>query len=259
VEFPPPSGPIGGKEGELDLWLEAEQGSDRLHLVVECKKNNPEFVNWVFFRRASSAEGNPFVVSQVTNQPRDDPPNGWTAGASIRTLTATGAVTIDGRETRGDYSRIKDRKSKTRTANNAIRDAAYQVALSTKAIVAEQLRFSQALGGHADAGVPPWMSSVVFPVIVTTAHLFECAFDPENVDPATGELPLEKVSLQALDQVIYEYALPRHLQSGPADLRAALVGNTMERFWRMHLLVIQSTHFARFLQEFFQPDVALRC
>ena len=39
VEFPPPSGPLRGKESALDIRASRGQSDDRLCLLIECKKN----------------------------------------------------------------------------------------------------------------------------------------------------------------------------------------------------------------------------
>ncbi len=49
VEFPPPSGPVRGHESNLDIRAEHAEGTNVLTLAVECKKHNPEFVDWIFF------------------------------------------------------------------------------------------------------------------------------------------------------------------------------------------------------------------
>src|ERR1700730_1636817 len=51
VEFPPPSAPLRGTESALDIRASRGESDNRLCLLIECKKNNPEFVDWVFFQR----------------------------------------------------------------------------------------------------------------------------------------------------------------------------------------------------------------
>jgi hypothetical protein len=49
------------KESSLDLRLEMAKSEDRRPtLLVECKKNNPEFVDWIFFPR-SEQQVRPFI------------------------------------------------------------------------------------------------------------------------------------------------------------------------------------------------------
>jgi hypothetical protein len=51
VEFPPPNGPIRGKESALDIRAERDWPEHRITILIECKKNNTEFVNWIFFKK----------------------------------------------------------------------------------------------------------------------------------------------------------------------------------------------------------------
>ena len=53
VEFPPPNGPWRGKESSLDIWARRENETHVVDALIECKKANPEFVNWIFFERTS--------------------------------------------------------------------------------------------------------------------------------------------------------------------------------------------------------------
>ena len=55
IDYPveSPTTPIygGAKESNLDIRAELDVfGGTRLTLLIECKKNNPDFINWVFFQ-----------------------------------------------------------------------------------------------------------------------------------------------------------------------------------------------------------------
>src|SRR5207248_3223964 len=106
-------------------------------LIIECKKNNPDFVKWIFFPKTS--QGPQAVISpQIENSPRPDEAVGWTVRSSLRTgLFVTELAADEARETRADY-RSYQRNDKTKTSNAAITDAAYQVALATQAIYYEE-------------------------------------------------------------------------------------------------------------------------
>jgi hypothetical protein len=56
VEYPPPNGPWRGKESSLDIRArKLLPDSQILDIQIECKKANPEFVNWIFFPKRSSS------------------------------------------------------------------------------------------------------------------------------------------------------------------------------------------------------------
>ena len=146
---------------------------------------------------------------------------------------------------------FKNQGTKTRTSNAAVSDAAYQVALATRAIVSEDSTFSEKLGNSQPSPPAPWNARRLFPVIVTTAKLFVCEFDPNNVSPITGEIEYARAALTEASQLVYEYPLPPHLQYEPRDLVAVLKGEAVEKFRRMHVLVVQSVQLANLLQTFY--------
>lgn len=59
VAFSPTSGPLhkaSSHESTLDIRAELSYRDGRLlTLLIECKKNNPEFVEWMFFSEANPA------------------------------------------------------------------------------------------------------------------------------------------------------------------------------------------------------------
>jgi len=225
-----------------------------LCLLIECKKNNPEFVNWVFFNRFRTPR-DAFNVSQVENKPREAPASGWDTSSAIRNIGGPGDVVADeARETKGDYAHIRG-GDKTKTSNRAIQDAAYQVALATQAIIEEDSSISGRLGMRSGASAPPWKIKAYIPAIVTTAKLFVCDFDPANVNPVTGEVPFDQASIFEAPSVVFEYTLPRHLQFGPATISGSYGEGLVDLFTRIHVLVIQSQHFAEILRGLGEEDL----
>ena len=102
---------------------------------------------------------------------------------------------------------------------------------------------------------PAWRIKAYIPAIVTTAKLVVCDFDPADVNPVTGEVPFDKATLREVPSVTFEYTLPRHLQFGPADISRSYGEGLVDLFTRMHLLVIQSGHFADVLKELGKGDL----
>lgn len=242
VEFPPPNGPLRGKEGELDIYAEQTIEKSSLRLVMECKKNNPEFVNWIFFEKLKKKSV------------------GWTLNRNIRSKsgdieimqptldrTPINLFTADAaREVRGDYTSTKS-KNKTKTANNAISDAAYQVCLATQAMARDDLIQGRALlkANSQKLAVPD--ETVFYPVIVTTAKLFRCEFNPTDIDGAKGEIAYEKARLTPEQFLLYQYPVPRHLQVTTKDLVATLEEDSLDMFTYSQILVVNSDHLTRLL------------
>ena len=246
VEFPPPNGPIRGKESTLDIRAELRRGDTLLTMLVECKKNNPEFINWIFFSKHPLCSLNSAVFNQIDNTPRPAPNVGWNVQASLRGVSLKVPLADEARETRGSYLEYK-KGDKTKTSNSAISDAAYQISLATQAIAEEECRFSRSLG--YGTGPIPWLKQVLLPTVVTSARIFTCDFDPSDVNPATGELPYDKAQISEQPYVLFEYSLPRHLQGAPADLLGALNSGGLEWFTRMHIMILHSGNFAGVLPQ----------
>jgi hypothetical protein len=49
VDFISQNGRVRGNESALDIRAELNHESLHITLLIECKKNNPDFVNWIFF------------------------------------------------------------------------------------------------------------------------------------------------------------------------------------------------------------------
>lgn len=246
VEFPKATAALRGEESALDaraeLPLPPEQ---KLTLLIECKKHNPEFVNWIFFRRSRSrGKTEPISICRIENRHLAQPNTlwNWVPEILLGWMNLPFIVVSDCRETREKYGTV-DAKGKTKTANNAISDAAYQIALARQAIVLEETRFSDALSRRDKQRQMPWTRQVILPAIVTSARLRLCDFDPQDVNPRSGEIPLSKAAFSEHPMLVYEYPVPHHLQLAPASLARVIEQRQHDLFARMHILVIQSESF----------------
>lgn len=258
VEFPPPNGPFRGKESALDIRVELREGSKILTFIVECKKNNPDFVDWVFFPKRGEMAQRQFVARVIENQTKQEPNVGWDVNTHLLQLPMN-SVTLfsEAREARGDYQSFKSGQ-KTKTSNAAVTDAAYQVALATQAIWMEETQHSQQQAKYNPIPKLGYESQLIVPCIVTTAQLYSCSFDPKDVNPGTGEISLDKTILKQVPFIIYEYSLPKHLQVAPLDLSQVISSNTFEVLVRMDILIINSSYLRYLLTEDISIDSMIR-
>lgn len=240
VEFPMPFQGIRGKESNLDIRAYAYDGTVQLTLVIECKKNNPEFVNWIFFPHRKRYQGDLFEISRMFNR-KDSGNDGWVIDTDIAKLYFENiSKTDEARETRGSYKDYKNNATKTKTSNSSISDAAYQVAIAAQSILVEEvLRHKH--------GNQNWQYHLILPVIVTSARLFTCNFQPKDVDKNTGEILAKKTSLEEQPYLIFEYALPRHLQA-LKDEHRELPLRKLESYMRMQIMVVHSAKLQEFLK-----------
>jgi hypothetical protein len=251
-----PVGWMRSHEGALDIRADQLTEGHLISLLIECKKHNPEFVDWVFFPQLpATAEQAVLRLSQLRWQSVDQVT--WNVVVKHATLPWRSLVTDEARETRGDYLGYKKQSDKTKTANRAIEEAAHQVAVATQWIRFEEQRFGNALGATVPAQPPPHTHHHIIPVIVTTAKLYLCEFDPADIDPATGGLPLDKAHLTSVPNLRYEYPIPLSIQAGPPaeELSQILLDRQMHRFQRLQIEVINSRAFEGFLRDFdFDPN-----
>jgi hypothetical protein len=248
VEFPPPNGPWRGKESSLDIRARKSLSSNQLFdLQIECKKANPEFVNWVFFPKRGNAAAAPFRSMASSNEMPEQGTGAWTTKSFMQNGTAGMPVATDCREVRGDYVNQKN-GNKTKTSNASIQEASYQVALANRAIVHEDSELLKRARGSGQHSTPPWTLKTYIPIIVTTAQLFKASFAANEVALGTGEIPLSAVTLDPITTVLYEYPLPKHLQYAPADPLPALSGVEIESFTRMDIIVVQADSLAQLLK-----------
>jgi hypothetical protein len=234
--------PTNGQESSLDVRADLRKqfgGGDALliSLLIECKKNNPELTEWVFLPKQEPPAQ--IMLDEIDSTFDAE-------GLGVATPTQSSVVggsefVEDGRETRGDYLSFRS-GSKTRTSNQAISDAAHQVCLAYRAItLQESLPPVRTIPRDQVATFP--RRHLFLPLIVTTARLHVLEFLPSEVDPKTGELPLERARLRAVQHVHYEYSLPTSLQMVPPLPASHTLAGWREPFARQWVTIVSATRF----------------
>jgi hypothetical protein len=240
VEFPRGS----GHESALDLWAERPiQDYRKVSLIVECKKNNPEYTSWVFFSKdpelhCVSHPGSQYVNAIVID--RFAP--AWSPALTVERFPWPIPIADEAREVKSNYRKVRD-GDRSRTSNREITDAAAQVIIATQACA--QAEYEDCCYLRDRPGAAPYAHHFFLPVIVTTAELLLCGFDSERVDPVSGEIPRDEVTLVPKEMLLFEYALPVRLQRDTAPQRQA--GHNLDPYTRTHILVINSRAFDRAL------------
>jgi hypothetical protein len=247
VEFPPNN---RRDESRLDVlgFIPAQFSKNSgVYLIIECKKCNPDFVDWVFY---------PTIQNQLIGY--DDSRitvlrncnvyiNKQTGDISRAELGLTNRMSFDlqisgdCREARGSYDGVaKDKK--TKTSNASITDASYQVTLATHSIAMEQ--YKQNAESIKETGQQLFNNNIYVPIIVTTANLFMINYDLKDIDLSTGEIPLDKAILKPLERLFYEYPIPPHLQTNLDDKYLQPYDFIKKDFRvRRYILVVNAKHF----------------
>jgi hypothetical protein len=258
-----------GKASNLDIWAEKAAAGARLSFPIECKKNNPEFVDWVFFPRPDHSTSDLYVRGIDIDAPLGYPAN-WTISPLRQRIKYDLVVADEARETKGNYQLIKDRKDRTKTMNTAITEAATQIAIATQSILRQEYEIvqklsetalerhlSQTLSKMTVNSAAPYAGFFCFPTIVTTANLYTCEFQNEDIDLTTGEISWNKAKLNKCPYLLFNYALPVALQPS-LDVTDDI---TYESYWeaahiaaRMPIFVVQSKALPTFLERIMLPQ-----
>jgi hypothetical protein len=233
------------KESAVDLRAFTQVNAIRTTLLIECKKNNPDFIEWIFFLPNQKRNTN-IIFPSLHNVAGDA--KTWKTNPRLQEFYFDISRADETRETRGQYQSINNEKrDKTKTSNSSISEAAYQIALATQTIQLEEAKFSQNESAAGQAWQMPWALQVFLPTIVTSARLFTCEFDPSDVDASSGEIAYDKAKLNEQPYLIYQYTLPYHLQNIPEKLADSLTLKDIEMYLRMSIFVVHSKEFDVFL------------
>ena len=247
-----------GKASNLDLWAEKTAAAARLSFPIECKKNNSEFIDWVFFPQ-SAHTASALYVQGIKVQAQPGRTGNWAIQPLRLRMQYDLVVCDEARETKGNYLLIKNRQDRTKTSNTAITEAATQIAIAAQSILQQENRTLQKLSSAILSGqsgeMTPYASFLCFPTIVTTANLYTCEFQEADVDLATGEIPFNKAKLLKHPYLLFNYALPVALQSSPV-----ITEITYENYWNaarnaacMPIFVVQGNAFPTFLERITVP------
>jgi len=244
----------GGVNSNLDIWaLRGKNTNQHIVLPIECKKNNPDFINWIFFRQPSHRPD--YSLMQTIEVLRQHGSTGiWEVYLKLQRLHHDLRIADEARETKGDYQKIK-LQDRTRTSNSAITDAATQIAIATQALMQQEQSILEEITRQSSNGIgwPPYNQLFIFPTIVTTAKLFMCEFEEADVDLSTGVIALDKPKLVPCPYLIFDYSVPPALQLVPKAIRLDYTTDTLKQLARMSIFIVHSEAFPTFLERLSKP------
>lgn len=238
----------------LDIWaLRGKHTHQHLVLPIECKKNNPDFINWIFFRQPSHRPDYS-CVQTIEVLPQHNAAGIREAYRKLQRLHHDLCIADEARETKGDYQKIK-LQDRTRTSNTAITDAATQIAIAAQALMQQELSIMKEISrtGYNGTAHSPYTQLFIFPTIVTTAKLFLCEFQDADVDLSTGVIALDKPTLVPCPFLVFDYAVPPALQLVPEAIRLDYTTDTLKQLARMPIFIVQSEAFPTFLERLSKP------
>jgi len=91
-------------KAHLDIYAQLAKDTILLTLLVECKKNNPEFIDWVFFAHPDTNHQKHFTGSLIGHELAKAVENKWETTAMLSPMISLDWIpTSDAWETRGNY------------------------------------------------------------------------------------------------------------------------------------------------------------
>jgi hypothetical protein len=242
---------LGGKESNLDIWAEFRSATQNkvLNLLIECKKHKPEFKKWIFFSKQPVPEIGSVVIPEVVVEKVGSTSERLrvNAKASRKYPHNELYITNEGQEVRGEYIQIDDDKTKTNTDNTSIMEAMYKVALATQSIFYD-VKDDADRFAMGKTGSKQWRHQSFLPIVVTTARLFACEFEPNEVDASSGEIDLDKANIIEKSYLIYEYPLPKHLQSQERHWFSTLDELERQELTRLNIVIVNSNSLHNFVR-----------
>ena len=120
---------FGGMESNLDLRADRNVDGHLVSLLIECKKPNPDFVDWTFLPRKGVFTGTPLLTTELRPRRMKPGESAWFLEAVIGGLAWNSPVADEARETRGSYPEYTKRPPSCRRARPSGRQIARQCRL----------------------------------------------------------------------------------------------------------------------------------
>jgi hypothetical protein len=245
VAYPPAGRDLPSpRESTLDVLARFTEVRYELDLVIECKKNNPRFIDWIFFRRHEDRPSELWTHQIVWRTPEGSRP---APEYVVHEFYPQVPMADYGVETRGRYDQPTQREF-TKTSAQAINDAAHQVVIATKALLVNEYGDLLVQRDRSERFAPIYQVKGLLPLIVTTANLKMAIFDPGQVDPGTGEIDHSAMQYKATPWLFYVYPVPVGLQHLPESMARPLSVESLYRQLRMPIAVVQSRDLNDFLK-----------
>ncbi len=206
-----------------------------VHLVIECKRHRG--AQWVFLV--------------------PDPPKGRKAEVRrhFRTTYLRNEDSPVGREAITSLSEFQLEPTSWESSFCAVPGASErdppmldricaELTRSTDAIIAQQRAIDGRTNRHHLLELPDERKWVAMPVIVTTADLRVCRFDPAAVPLDIGEIPAGAAHLEQVPVMRYRKSFDVESQPGSDGIGA------LEKYAQRTVSIVTATHLAKWLEEF---------
>lgn len=189
----------------IDICASRQEGGSVCTTVVEVKRLDPDYVSWVFLALDGPPRGYSVVARsdkpddgalRLMKVPKADPrnPDIYVQKKPLAPPGAAGGAADHGMDITYDPGSGYSHRG------TSLYDAANQVLEGTFGLIVD------AVTHQATAGAPNVPEECYLPVIVTTANLLACRYDPETL--GRGRLGAPDMALRRVDSVIYHCPHP---------------------------------------------------
>lgn len=214
----------------VDLVLTRGQ----IHLVVECKR--PRDAQWVFLvpdapkgRRAELRRH--FRAAWLRNEETPD---------GLRAITSLSDFQLEPTSWESSFCAIRGASERDQPMLDRV---CAELTSSADAILSQQL----SVDGRSDLknlmlrDARIW---IAVPLIVTTAGLRVCRFDPGSVSTHTGEIPRGVARFEQVHEVRYRKSFDVQPHEGATDI------GDLERYSQRTVAIVNAAHLAEWLENF---------
>lgn len=239
VEFPVSFGAPGSYESRIDAVLK-HTSTGPWHLLLECKRANPDYKQWVFFddvNRVTPSEKNSVFIQRANLAGSWDytglPP--LTKRNSVLPALEDCPVFNFYLETRMERPGSGRKVSATEAIETSFRQ------LSVGLVGLSLLLHQQRLTDFA-----------LLPIVVTSAEIFAARFDPESVSLSHGYVEAKDLELDARDWVAVNYRIDESV-SRFAEMTGGLGTTLREALMYRYLrtvFVVRADRLTKFLTWF---------
>lgn len=242
------------EETSIDVIGEKNGKETAFKLCIECKKLDPEYVDWIFIQPSTSNQSMNMITKTITSK-------GFAA------LLKVPKTTRYGNDIHVEISRfnwepfkhlvtdfalaISDKKinrTTYRSKKTIVDEAVRQIIKGAYGLVLESVT-SQVLSAE---GYDHTINCFI-PIVVTNANLIVCRYKSEDIDPKTGHIT-KSPSYEKTDSIIYECAPPKSVQF-PLPLLSRQTEDAKKAVAKWHVLILSPKGLVELLKRLESTDL----
>jgi hypothetical protein len=222
VEFPVQ---INGKDAKIDLILSHSKYPS--YMIAECKRVDPKYSSWCFFKNPFMNYANRFVCDSLCKSSVDFKFNVRPLINRFGEVYHTGVVLHDNQRKRCQNNEV--------CTDNRDRDA---IESSVSQLCRGMNGFINKFTENKEKIREQWY--YFQPVLFTTAKLYTCSTDLKKTNIATGEININDAEVEEKDIIIYNYSQSASIKNSTFDFNHEDLRKYHELDYVRSILVVSS-------------------